>query len=207
MSFRPTIYGASGHYGVSATTGAIAAGASANSEVLQFHWTSATHFALINEVVVTGMRATTAFAAGNIDIKLTVARSFTVAGSGGTEIEFGGDSHIDNAALRTSMTDSKIGDMRIASTAALTAGTQSLEDNDLGQIVTHSSGGAGAATPIIGSIYLPENVLFKADPSAGLYPLVLAENEGFVVRATVPITGVWNIGFRVRWAEIEEGRF
>lgn len=207
MPRNTAVYGASGHYAVAVATGAIGAGAAANSEVLQFRWDSSTSYALINEVIITGMRATTAFAAGTIDIKMTVARAYTADGSGGTALEFGGDSNVDNAALRTNMADSSVGDFRVATTAALTAGTASLEANDIGQIITHSSGGTGAATPIIGSIYLPHNVLFKADASAGLYPLVLAQNEGFVVRATVPGTGVWNLGFAVRWAEIETSKF
>jgi len=31
---------------------------------------------------------------------------------------------------------------------------------------------------------------------------LFAQNEGFVIRATVPATGVWNIGFTVKWAEL-----
>ena len=191
------------HYAVAVQTGAVGAGASANSEVLQFRWDDDTKLALIEEVTVTGMIATTAFAAGAITLKMTVSRSFTADGSGGTALEFGGDSNVDNAALRTNMGDSAVGDFRIATTAALTAGTQSLEANDIGQITTHSSGGTGAATPIIGSIYLPTNTLFKADFGAGHYPLVLSDNEGFVVRATVPATGVWILGLLVKWAEID----
>ena len=191
------------HYAVSVQTGSIAAGASANSEILQFRWDDNDNLALIQEVSVTGMYATTAFAAGAITLRMTVARSMSADGSGGTALEFGGDSNVDNAALRTNMGDSVVGDFRISTTAALTAATQSLEANDIGQIHTHSSGGVGAATPIIGSIYLPTTTLFKADFSSGEYPLVLSDNEGFVIRATVPATGVWVIGFRVKWAEVE----
>lgn len=190
-------------YAVAVQTGSIAAGASANSEILQFRWDDNSKLALIQEVSVTGLYATTAFAAGPITLRLTVARSMTADGSGGTALEFGGDSNVDNAALRTNMGDSAVGDFRIATTGALTAATQSLEANDIGQIHTHSSGGWNSATPIIGSIYLPTTELFKADFGAGQYPLVLSDNEGFVVRATVPATGVWVIGFRVRWAEVE----
>ena len=192
-----------GHYAVAVQTGAITAGASANSEIFQFRWDTAGKLAVITEVTVTGMIATTAFAAGAITIKATVARAYTANGSGGTAVEFGGDSNVDNAALRTNMNDSAASDFRIATTAALTAGTAVLEANDLGQITTHSSGGVGAATPIIGSIYLPVPYLFKADITNGQYPLILAADEGFVVRATVPITGVWTLGLLVKWAECD----
>lgn len=191
------------YYSVAVQTGAVGAGASANSEILQFRWTNTNYMAAITEVSLTGVIATTAFAAGAITFKMTTSRAFTASGSGGTALEFGGDSNVDNAALRTTMSDSRVASFRIASTAALTAGTQVLEANDIGQITTHSSGGVGAATPIVGSIYLPITTLFKADQKTGHYPLVLAADEGFVVRATVPGTGVWIAGLLVRWAEVD----
>ena len=197
-----------GHYAVAVQTGAIAAGASADSEVMQFRWDTAGKLAIITEVTVTGMRATTAFAAGVITLKATIARAYTVNGTGGTALVFGGDSNVDNAALRTNMADSVVSDFRIATTGALTAGTAALEANDIGQITTHSSAGWVNATPtIIGSIYLPITTLFKADIQNGQYPLVLASDEGFVVRATVPGTGVWNLGLLVKWAECDTDSF
>ena len=196
-----------GHYAVAVQTGAIAAGASADSEVMQFRWDTSGKLAIITEVAVTGMRATTAFAVGVITLKATIARAYTVNGSGGTALVFGGDSNVDNAALRTNMADSVVSDFRISTTAALTAGTAALEVNDIGQITTHSSGGFSAATPIIGSIYLPTTTLFRADIQNGQYPLVLASDEGFVVRATVPATGVWNLGLLVKWAECDTDSF
>ena len=196
-----------GHYAVSAQTGAIAAGMAANGQILNFRWTDADHLAIITDITCTGMIATTAFAVGAITLKATVARAFTASGSGGGTVDFGGDSNVDNAALRTAMADSLVADFRVATTAALTAGTQALEANDLGQITTHSSGGWSAATPIIGSIYLPTNVLFKAELEDAQFPLVLSADEGFVVRATVPATGVWIGGIQVKWAEVEEKFF
>lgn len=191
------------YFCVSVQTGAIAAGMSADGQLLQFRWDNANYVAAVTEVAVTGMYATTAFAAGAIKIEMVVGRAYTADGSGGTALEFGGDSNVDNTALRTTFADSRVDDFRVSTTAALTAGTQVLEANALGQITTHSSGGVGAATPIIGSIYLPTTMLFEANREKGHYPLVLEADEGFVVRATVPGTGVWTIGFRVRWAEVD----
>ena len=189
-----------GQYGVSVATGDVGAGMAANGELLQFRWTSTTKLAAIQEISVTGMRAGTAFAVGNIDLKATVARAWTAVGSGGTALTLTGD----EATLRTNMGTSLVGDMRIATTAALTAGTKTLDTQDLGRITTHSSAGWNAATPIIGSIYLPTTVLFKADNAADESPLILNTEEGFVVRATVPATGVWNLGVTVKWMEVTE---
>ena len=193
--------GALGHYTISVKTGAIGAGA--DSEIFHFRWTDTDDLAVIYEISLTGVYATTAFAVGGIDFKATVARAWTAVGSGGTALTMTGD----QAALRTSMGTSLVGDARVATTAALTAGTKTLDTQDLGRITTHSSGGWSAATPIIGSIYLPKTVLFKADVASGEYPLILKEEEGFVVRATVPATGVWLAGILVKWAEVEEEKF
>lgn len=199
MARNQTVIPALGHYSVDVSTGDMAAGAGANSEVLQFRWTSSTVLAVVYEITITGMRATTAFAAGTIDIKATKARAWTAAGTGGGTLTL----TTDEAQLRTNMATSVVGEVRVATTAALGAGTKTLDTQNLGQIVTHSSGGTGSATPIIGSIYLPITSLFDADLSSGHSPLVLTTNEGFVVRATVPATGVWNLGMRVKWAEVE----
>lgn len=195
---KPHAFGALGHYKIATVTGAIAAGAAANSEVFHFRWTDATRLALINRILLTGMRASTAFAAGAIDIKATIARSWSADGTGGTAATLTGD----NQALRTSMGTTLAGTIRTATTAALGAGTKTLDAQDIGCVTTHSSGGVGAATPIIGSIYLPITDLFQTDVASGEHPVVLAQNEGFVVRATVPATGVWNLGFEVAWAEV-----
>jgi hypothetical protein len=36
----------------------------------------------------------------------------------------------------------------------------------------------------------------------GEHPLVLAQNEGISVRATVPATGTWIASFLIKWAEV-----
>lgn len=189
-----------GHYAVDVATGAIAAAMASDGELFHFRWTDTDNLAVIYEISVTGMRATTAFAAGTIDVKATKARSWTAVGSGGTALTL----TTDEAQLRTNMGTSLVGDARVASTGALTAGTKTLDTQDLGRITTHSSGGVGSATPIIGSIYLPRTDLFVPKVDCGESPLVLSANEGFVVRATVPGTGVWNLGIRVRWVEVPE---
>lgn len=199
VTSKPDPYGTLGHYQAGFQTGAIAAGMAANGELLQMRWVDATRFAIIKKVVITGMRATTAFAVGVIDLKVTKATSWTVDGTGGTAVTVTGQ----ELRLRSSMGLSLFSTgFRIATTAALGAGTKTLNTHDFGTITTHSSGGVGAATPIIGSIYLPVYDLFEQDQADGEHPIVLAQNEGIVVRATVPATGVWNLGITVKWAEV-----
>lgn len=195
---RPTDYGAFGHYKASVITGSMAAGLGADSEILQFRWTDATRLAVVTKIQLDGMYATTAFAVGAIRFYATIARSFGTAGTGGNTLTITGN----NQKMRTSMGTTLLGELRSASTAALTAGTKTLDAGHIGQINSHSSAGVGAATPIIGNTYLPLTDLFVPDSGAGEHPMILAQNEGFVVRATVPGTGVWILGMTVRWGEV-----
>jgi len=47
---------------------------------------------------------------------------------------------------------------------------------------------------------LPGTILFNLDPTE--WPLVLAQNEGFILRATVPATGNWVAFANVVWEEV-----
>lgn len=199
---RPIDYGVLGAYQMGLQTGAIAAAMAANGELFQFRWTHATNLAVIQKIIITGMRATTAFAVGVIDIKATIARGWTVDGTGGTATTMTGNNQKLRTSMGTSLIGSGSGTIRIATTAALGAGTKTLDTQDINTITTHSSGGAGSATPIIGSIYLPVTNIFDLDIADGEHPIVLATNEGVVVRATVPATGVWNLGLTVKWTEL-----
>lgn len=196
---KPDPYGTLGHYQFCGMTGAIAAAMAANGELLQMRWVDATRFCVIKKVTLTGMRATTAFAAGAIDLKVTKATGWTVDGGGGSPVTVTGQ----ELRLRSSMGLTLFSSgFRIATTGALTGGTKTLNTNDFGCIATHSSAGVGAATPIIGSIYLPMTEIYEQDQADGEHPIVLAQNEGIVVRATVPGTGVWNLGMTVKWSEV-----
>lgn len=198
VSMRPLEYATLGQYQVSAQSGAIAAALGAGSTIFSCRWTDATRLCVLQKLSLTGMRATTAFAAGVIDITATIARSFLAPDSGQTAISL----VTNNNKLRTNMGTSLMGDMRISNTGAITAGTRTLDGNAFGTITSHSSGGTGSATPIIGNLFLPINDLFEQDTADGEHPIVLAQNEGIVVRATVPGTGVWNFGITMKWAEV-----
>lgn len=196
---KPDAFGGLGHYDLSAISGSISAGIGVNAEIFQFRWTDATRFAIIKKISLTGMRATTAFAVGVINLHTIIARAWTVAGTGGAVLTMTGN----NQKMRTNMGTSLVQEIRVISTSGLGLGTKTLDANPIGQVTTHSSAGVGSATPIIGSIYLPHLDLYEQDQADGEHPIVLAQNEGFVIRAEVPATGVWNLGFKIKWAELE----
>ncbi len=186
---RPDDAGSLGHYALSWTTGVMAAGLAANSEVLQFRWTHATNLCAIRSIRFDGAGGIVAFAAGSYRFEAMIARSFTVAGTGGTAATL----TTNNAKLRSSFGTTVLGEYRGATTAALTAGTKTLDAQGIGAA-------AGGLTVNAGDKMSP-GVLFDG-VHGNTYPIVLATNEGVIIRATVPATGTWTGAFTVVWEEL-----
>jgi hypothetical protein len=178
-----------GSYRLSMQTGVMAAGLAASSEIFQFRWTDASRLCVINKVNFEGCGSIVAFAAGVAQFRLAVARSWTVDGSGGTAATI----TANNQKLRASFGTTLLGAARMASTAALTAGTKTLDAQDIGSTLGSFPATAGAA--------INPDSLFQPIPGVE-YPIVLAQNEGLVVRATVPATGTWTAGLTVVWTEV-----
>jgi len=190
-SLRPIDYGSLGSYRVSGLSGTMAAGLATNAEVFQFRWVDATRVCVVTSVKFDGLSGSaTAFAAGFGKVDMVIARSWTADGSGGSTLTLAGN----NQKLRSSMNTTLIGGSRISSTAALSVGTKTLDAHPIGLY----SAAFGTATS---TQWIPQNYLFHADPG-GESPLVLTQNEGFVVRATVPATGTWQFGVTVAWTEL-----
>lgn len=194
---RPVDHGALGAYSYGGLTGIIAAALGANAELFQFRWTDATRLCVIRKIRISASVSTTFFAAGvPMQIDLSRVTGWTVAGSGGTRVSIAGFNK-----RRTSMGSSLVAssDIGISTTAGLTAGTKTIDSFSLSTIV--------ASCPITasldGSIIAPGTVLWQAEVGDGDHPLVLAQNEGFVVRSiAVPITGTWQAAISVDWAEV-----
>lgn len=194
---RPIDASGLGHYHYAGFTGILPAALAANSEIFQFRWADATRFAVIRKVKISACVTTTFFAAGvPVQVDLIRSTGWTVAGTGGTAIT--------PAALlkkRTSMASSLLasGDARIATTAALGAGTKTLD--------TYSAAAIAAPGPITaslnGQIIPPGTILWQSEIGDGEYPLVLAQNEGLSIRSVaVPATGTWQATIDIQWAEV-----
>lgn len=197
VTARPIDHGSLGAYSYGGFTGILPAALGANSEIFQFRWADASRLCVINRVVISAAVSTTFFAAGvPLQIDLVKSTAWSVAGTGGTAIA--------PAALlkkRTSMGSSLVasGDARIATTAALGAGTKTLE--------TASMAAVAAACPITASlnglIIAPGTILFESTAAVGGHPLTLVQNEGFSIRSVaVPGTGTWTAAITVDWTEV-----
>ena len=147
---RPVDYGALGFYAINLITGTMAAGLAANAEIFQARWTDATRFAAIYGIACDGAGSIVAFAAGFTKMEAMIARSWSADGSGGTAATITGN----NNKLRSSMGTTLFGAIRASSTAALTAGTKTLDTQGIGAVIS-------GATATAGSQILPEGLLFN----------------------------------------------
>lgn len=189
VTLRPEDYGSLGIYSLGAPSGVMAAALAANSPIFSFRWTHATNLCLVKRVVFSA-GSILAFAAGVAQFNLFVARSFTVVDSGGTSILPSGNQN----KLRTSgMGTTLLGDARISSTATLTAGTRTLDSNAIANAVV-------GVPAVAGQQLLQPYAMVDQRP--GEHPIILAQNEGLVIQATVPATGTWTFGVKLDWSEL-----
>lgn len=197
VSVKPLEYTTFGHYSWGALSGVIPAALGANSEILQFRWSDATRLCVIRKIRLSACVTTTFFAAGvPLQFNLFKATSWTAVGTGGTRPAVAAQ-----LKKRTSMGNSLLGanDIGVISTAALGAGTKTLETTPMQSIVA-----AGPITASLnGQIIAPGTIFWQHEVGDGENPLVLAQNEGFVVTSVaVPATGTWQAAFQVDWAEV-----
>jgi hypothetical protein len=197
VTAKPTEYGTLGHYKWGASTGILPAALGANSEIVQFRWSNSTNLCLITKIRVSAAVTTTFFAAGvPVEIDIIKSTAWTVAGTGGTAPTLAA-----TLKTRSSMGNSLIaaGDLRIATTAALGAGTKTLEANSMASLVA-----AGPITASLnGTIIPPGTVMWEPDMGDGEHPLLLGTNEGFSIRSVaVPATGTWRFSVNINWVEL-----
>ena len=98
----------------------------------------------------------------------------------------------NNAKMMTGGATTALTTARISNTATLLAGTRTLD----AQAFAIKSFNCSTSTNTVHY----DGELFNAELR---HPLVLAKDEGFVVRATVPATGVWVGNFSVAWREVK----
>ncbi len=192
----PRAVSAVGRYRVGQCTGGYT-GLGAGSELFQMRWGDSTHLALIWRVSVQVSLTTAAGTAGIVDRQLVIARSWTVSGTGGTSVTLTGN----NQKLRTSQATSLVTDMRYASNAALGTGTKTLDSQGVG--IAMAELGTGTTSTNAGLIVIPKTDLFYAT-GANDYPIVLAQNEGVVVRMVTvePSSAVLMTCVDIEWSEV-----
>jgi hypothetical protein len=174
----PLPVGNGGSYRISMISGTIAAALAANSELFQFRYvTGASRVCLVHGVNVSASQNVAATAAALLSLRMTIARAWTVAGSGGTRANLAGNAN----KLRTGHATSEVSDIGISTTAALTAGTKTLDAQDIGAV--HYSALTGAITTTPSDQLVAATNLFGEFSGSMGFPLTLANQEGFIIRS------------------------
>jgi hypothetical protein len=187
----PEILGA---YSLGLVSGALTV-AAAGATVYSFRWAppTATNLCMVRRVRV-GFSTITAFTAAQaLQYSMTIARAFNANDTGGTAALF---TQTNTGKLRTVMPNSSFvggGQIMISNTGAMTAVTRTLDTQALGFV-------QGSSTAI--GTTLPSTPIY--DHQAGDYPLILANNEGFVISnvTTMGAAGVINLTVTVEWMEL-----
>ena len=204
---RPIDHGALGHYRVQSMTGtlaaALAAGTASAGHVFAFRWGDATRFAVITKLKTRFLPLTLFTAATLTDhtsFDAFIVRSYTVSHSAGTALTPTGN----NNKMRTNMGTSLVTDIRISGTAALTNGTETFDAFPFSQSIRKGNRvNPAAATE---EVIMPsmDGMEMDFDMGGGDHPIVLAQNEGIVIRnRTVwPAAGTGILTVLIAWAEV-----
>lgn len=191
-----------GSYGLSVVTGTLAAALAVNSVIFSARWGDATKIAVITSLRWRFLPLTPFTAATLTDhtsFDALVGRTFTVAHTGGTALTLTGSSF----KRRASFSATAFTDLRIATTAALGGGTVTLDPHPIAQSLR--KGNRVNPTAATEEVIMPSSDGIDANYSAsnGDHPLVLAQNEGLVLRnRTVwPAAGTGIALVELNWAE------
>ena len=197
----PLPVGAGGAYRASSQSGTMAVSLAANSEIFQFRYvTAASRVCLVHGVSISASMNVAATAAALLAFRMSVARSWSAAGSGGTRFTLTGN----NQKLRTSFATSEVSDMGIATTGALTAGTKTFDSQDVGSVAFSAL--PGAITVATQGVLIPKTNLLGNFAGSMAWPLVLASQEGFAIRVGAnawPAGMTWNFAVDVAWSEVD----
>jgi hypothetical protein len=189
-----------GAYSLSLVSGAltvVTAGTIGSPQaVYSFRWAPATttQLCMIRRVEI-GFNTTTAFTtAQSLQYNMVVARTFTASQTGGTSAAF---TQTNTGKMRTTMPNTAFvsgGNIQISNTAALSGSGFTLDTQFMATI-------NGAVTGVVGAI-MPVAPIFQHQP--GDYPLILANNEGFIINngQTMGAAGVGNLIVSVEWMEL-----
>lgn len=199
-------YKPSGSFQMVVPTGAvttIAAGDFTNAgQLFNFRWDSATKNAYVHYIGAKFILTTAYTTAQETACHLVLASAFTVDGTNGTAVDCG-STVAATGKLRETFAKSVIGagDVRVATNAAITAGTHTLHANAFSTL----SGFSGAVGDTI-----PRSTAGAADGFGTLFdsrefgaPLVFDEDSGFVIinGPTMGAVGVGKWYFKVIWDE------
>jgi hypothetical protein len=193
-----------GHYRTNLITGTTVSLA-ANSPIASLRWSDGSRLLLLIRLEAYAQVAAAITAATLVDLEAIIARGFTAADSGGTAIALTGLNQLNRSG---NMKPSLVGDLRVATTGQLTAGTRTLDGVGFGfatwsQLSAPTLGATANTAVAVGAGDSTPRVLYKLDVP-GQYPVVLSQNEGIILRNSTagPVTGGIRYAITAEWAEV-----
>jgi hypothetical protein len=202
---RPLYAGTNGHYAFAGVTGILPAALAANAVLFSLRWSHTSKLCVIRSVK-TRFQVLTSFTAGTLTdfgFDASIGRTFTATYAGGTAVVTSGN----QLKLRTSFASSQItsaADLRIATTAAFTGGTVTIDTNPFSSSVGKPMWLNPAAATEDPNITNPM-IDWSANIADGDHPIVLATSEGIVIRnrAVWPAAGTGILSVEVKWSEVD----
>lgn len=196
-TLRPAGFREGDTYSIGLSSGVMAAALGANTELVQWRWADAFRFCAIRKIRMSACVSTTFFAAGvPWQVDIVKCNTWTAAGTGGTRAPI-----LGGYKKRQNMDASLLlaGDVGVSTTAGLTAGTKVLEGVPMAAMVAPlPTAGPG------GTIMAADTILWQHEVGDGEHPLVLHQNEGFVIRnVAIQALGVWQFRVQIDWLETE----
>ncbi len=171
--------------------------------IFSARWGDATRLCVVRRVRARFLPLTPFTAATLTDhtsLDAYVGRSFSGSHTGGTALTLTGSSF----KKRSSMSSTLFTDLRIATTAALGGGTITVDAHPFAQSLRKGNR-VNPAAATEETIQPTDDALdWSADPHRGDHPIVLAQNEGIVIRnRTVwPAAGTGIVVVQFDWAEV-----
>lgn len=186
-----------GHYRTVCVSGALVS-IGANGILFSARWAGPLPpVAVITRIQASVEVATAITVATPVNFEAIGVKGFTVANTGGGTII--------PTKMRSTMSSSSFADFRMATTAALAGGTQTLDSVGFGYasvpLLTNTNSTGTAVLITAGNGYAPVD-LYKWEP--GGHPFVLGVNEGFLIRESIagPVTGTYRVTFVIEHIEV-----
>lgn len=202
-TLQTSVRNALGHYRLGVSSGLLTgAGVTAGAPLFSARWGNTTGKLAVLTRLSAYYVVTTAFTAvQELGLDLVIARAFTASDSAGTAI----DLSTNKQKVRTSQGTSLFTDMRIGAATLLTAGTRTLDAQPIEGFsgISHDPNIAAGTAMIVAQPWLGFD--WSATPSNGEHPIILAQDEGIVVRNTIvfPAAGAARLWIKMAWAEVE----
>lgn len=191
-----------GHYRIAATSGTIGAALAALGQLFYVRWTDSTRYFVLHRFKASFQCLTPFTAATLTDFGFDLIKATAVsAGGGGTDLGALVKTKM-RATMGASLTDTA-GLMRISTTAALTALT-TVDATSIAQSIGDPQRVNPAAATEEQRVNDP-TLIYVADMASGEHPLVLAQNEGLILRnrAVWPAAGTGIVQIEMAWSEVE----